>query len=457
MDNWAREFTIHSYIPKSKVQVVDGTTKADGTKLKTMSLALKLKQLANPNASIFITNTDSIGNKNIFPVLLDMGFEFMAIDESHKFKSYKANRTKNLHKISSQAQLRYKFILTGSPVLQSALDLWSQFYILDPKILGANYFSFRAKYFYDKNADMPPHIHFANWIPKDKAFYKKFGMDYVDPNELLNGIIYKHANRVMKNDVLDLPERLYQRIDVSFNKEQGRIYNEMKTDLLSFLEDPTSKKDMLELLESDEVIDLPESMQANLAIVKTLRMQMIVNGIFTNAEGEVIEIPCNKYNELEDFLETVLANPANKVIVWSVFSATYERIAKVVSKFTNEYTFLTGKQSYEEKIANVDYFNKGSARVIIANQGAGGTGINLTAANYDLYFSRGFNLEHDLQSEARAYRGGQTRNVTRVDLVINDSIDSDVLTALQAKKEVAEDILAPRKEFTAKEIIGFIK
>lgn len=391
------------------------------------------------------------------PIIENMGFEFLAIDESHKFKTHNSTRTKAMHLLSLQKQLKYRFILTGSPVLQSALDLWAQFYILNPEILGANYYSFLREYFYDANADMPPHVHFPNWIPKDEKYYKKLNKPYVDPNNTLHNIIYRHANRVMKSEVLDLPERLYQRIDVPFNKDQKRIYEEMESELVAFIKEPVSKGSILDILESEDLADLPESMRANLAIVKALRLQMIVNGIFTNDEGEVKELPCDKYKELENLLETILAEPSNKVIIWSVFSATYNRIAEVVKKFTKEYTFLTGLQTYEEKVANVDYFNKGKARVIIANQGAGGTGINLTAANYDIYFSRGFSLEHDLQSEARAYRGGQTRNVTRIDLVIPNSIDTKVLDALASKKEMSEDILATRKEFTAKEITSFIK
>ena len=80
---------------------------------------------------------------------------------------------------------------------------------------------------------------------------------------------------------------------------------------------------------------------------------------------------------------------------------------------------------------------------MVASQAAGGTGVNLTAANYMIYFSRGYSLEHDLQSEARAYRGGSERHtsITRIDLVSEGTLDVAVLKALQSKKDLSTDIL----------------
>ena len=119
---------------------------------------------------------------------------------------------------------------------------------------------------------------------------------------------------------------------------------------------------------------------------------------------------------------------------------------------------LTGQQNRQEKQDNVDAFNTDdSVKVIIANQGAGGTGVNLTAANYEIYYSRSFVLEHDLQADARAYRGGQTRKTTRIDLITPDTIDAKIVEALAAKRQGAEDILAARvKEFSRNDILGML-
>ena len=92
----------------------------------------------------------------------------------------------------------------------------------------------------------------------------------------------------------------------------------------------------------------------------------------------------------------------------------------------------------------MDRFRKDdSCRVMIANQGAGGAGINLVEASYSIYYSKGFSLEHDLQSEARNHRGGSEIHdkITRIDLVCPNTIDESINEALSNKQHVADRIL----------------
>jgi SNF2 family DNA or RNA helicase len=197
-------------------------------------------------------------------------------------------------------------------------------------------------------------------------------------------------------------------------------------------------------------------MSADLAIVKTLRLMQITAGIFSNEDGVITVLKTELEKELKNLLEEICANPANKVIIWTVFVATYDLIAELCKSLNINYTFLTGRQNKDEKQDNVDAFNEDpKVQVIIANQGAGGTGVNLTAANYDIYYTWDFSLEKHLQSGARAYRGGQTRKYTSYKLVTKDSIAEKSLYSLKAKAKGAEDILAV-KEFSRSEILGFI-
>lgn len=454
VENWKREFSVHSKVPQCSIQIVDGKTKLDGKKVKTAQLKLKLKQLQNTGASIVIINTESVGNKNLWPLIMGMGFKALVVDESHRFKNPSATRTKALHKLSLQNNLTYRYILTGTPILQSALDLWSQFFILDPSILGRNFFSFRSRYFYDANSSMPSHIHFPNWVPKDRKYYKRLGIEYNDDFADLNKVIYRHASRVMKDDCLDLPPFINQSVPVEMSKEQARLYKDMRDDLVAFLDSSNAAT----LCDLGNITDLEEAevMSADLAIVKTLRLMQIIAGVFTNEEGKATLIPTDRLKILEGLLEELCSNKENKIIVWTVFKATYEAIANVCDKLGIKFTMLTGLQDKDEKQENVDNFNNDkSIQVLIANQGAGGTGVNLTASNYSIYYTRSFNLEHDLQSEARNYRGGQSRKVTRIDLVTPDTIDERILTALKVKKKTAANILEV-KEIKRSEILRAI-
>lgn len=457
LENWKRELLTHTYIKEETIQILDGCTKPNGKKLKNPSKKLRLEQMANPLAEVFILNTDNVSNVDVWNEILDLGIEMLVVDESHRFKSATGKRTKAMHKLSQQPQCRYKFILTGSPILQSALDLWSQFFILDPDILGAHYFSFRSKYFYDKNAHMPSHVHFPNFVPKDKSYFKKHGFVKDESMDGLNEVIYRHADRVMKDDVLDLPPRTYSTIDVSFTKEQERIYKEMRDDLVAFLEAPES----LALTSEGnlpELEALPEMMRVDLAIVKSLRLQQLVCGVFTNSDGEITSLPTNRIKVLKDLVTELAANKENKIIIWTIFTPTYAQISELCESLEVNYVMLTGQQSRQEKQDNVDAFNTDpKIQVIIANQGAGGTGVNLTSANYEIYYSRSFVLEHDLQADARAYRGGQKRQTNRIDLITPDTMDSRIVETLKGKRDHAEDILEVKKQdLTRSEILGMV-
>jgi len=140
---------------------------------------------------------------------------------------------------------------------------------------------------------------------------------------------------------------------------------------------------------------------------------------------------------LEDYCES------GKVIVWAVFHQNYEQIAYVCRKLGLDCAMLTGQQNQKEKEKSVNDFTKGSLPVLIANPGAGGTGVNLTQAPVSIWYSRNFNLEHRLQALARNHRGGSEMHekITCIDLVARDSLDVHILQALENKENIAQAIL----------------
>lgn len=485
-DNWKREIQIHTYINPNLVQVIDGTTKKDGKILKNPNKTLKLKQVSDESKQIFICTTATV--KNLKQYRLDkktkkkirvdlesevwhqigkLGIEFIIVDESHHFKDPTGSRVKGLHKLIGQPQLKYKFILTGSPVLQDALDLWSQFYILDPMILGPNYMTFRSQYFYDKNAHMPQQIHFPDWVPKDEKYFNSLREVGVPEEEIermqlgnLNNLIYKHACRVMKRDVLDLPERTYQTLEVGMDPKHKKMYNEFRDNLVTLLDNKSKpiKAELERILENDLDLkeNIPDIMSADLAIVKTLRLMQLVCGIFTNDDGEVTLIPTERLKLLKETLQTITANKENKVVIWTVFTPTYGQIAELCKELKIRYVFLNGTQSKDEKQKAMDQFqNDPEVGAIIANPSAGGTGCNLTSGNYEVDYSRSFKLGDWLQKDARVDRGGQKRTTTSITLKTLDTIDSRCVERLHEKAQHAEDILA-RKDFSREEILGMI-
>ena len=136
-----------------------------------------------------------------------------------------------------------------------------------------------------------------------------------------------------------------------------------------------------------------------------------------------------------------------KVIIWANFRANYGQIGRMLKSMKIDFTELHGEVKAKDRQVNIDRFqNDPKCRAIICNQQAGGVGVNLTAADTAIFYSRNFSLEQDLQAEARNHRGGSEihKKITRIDLVARDSIDEIILTALRNKLDMAERILELR-------------
>jgi len=404
--NWRNEIEKYTKIPLSKVFVLN----------QPIAQRLDLYKKC-PADSIFITNYEAFANASFAKEVAAKPPEFLILDESHRVKGVSAARTKAIIKISDQMAnhpLFYRMILTGTPVLNSEMDLFSQYRILDGgKRLGKNYFEFRAKYFEDKNRWMPKHSHFPKFVPKESTRQK------------LKDLISEISIHASKSLCLDLPPLVRVSVPVTMSPEQTKAYNDMKKEFLVFVEAGVAV--------------------AQLAITKALRMQQILSGFLKLDDGTIHRFEKNpRASALNDLIEDIAPN--HKVIVWSIFHEDHEVVKQACRNAKVQFAELTGLVA--NKQAEIDRFQTDDkCRVMIASQAAGGTGVNLTAANYMIYYSRGYSLEHDLQSEARAYRGGSERHasITRIDLISENTIDVAVLKALQGKKDLSMDILALAK------------
>jgi SNF2 family DNA or RNA helicase len=400
--NWRDEIKKYTGIPLEKVFVLQG------------SIAERLQMVkVLPKDSIFITNYEAFANSKFVDAFLFFPPEFLILDESHRVKGPSAIRTKALFKLSDKMgnlSVKYRMLLTGTPVLNNEMDLFAQYRILDGgKRLGKNFFEFRARYFEDKNKFMPKHSHFPKWVTKQTS------------KDVLKKLISEISMHAAKDECLDLPPLVRSTVSIDMGAEQKKAYNDMKNEFLAVCKSGVAV--------------------ATLAITKALRMQQILSGFLKLEDGTIHRFNTNpRAAALEELLEDI--TPKNKVIVWSIFHEDHEVVRNICKKLKIGYAELTGE--VKDKQSQINLFqNDDSVRVMVASQAAGGTGVNLTAANYMVYYSRGYSLEHDMQSEARAYRGGSERHtsITRIDLVNEGTLDVAVLKALQGKKDLSQDIL----------------
>lgn len=349
-----------------------------------------------------------IPNSLIHKIPLNKNFESMIVDESHMFKNPSAKRTKVAMQISRRAKKR--LIMTGTPILNSPMDAWSQIQIMDGcagTVFDKNFFVFRAQYFYNANANSS-----RNW-PDWKVQEAKMP-------SFRNKIAQK-SYFAKKEDCLDLPPFVQVQIPVELSKEQSRAYLEMKKEFLTSIEGQ----------------DTPAI--AKMAVTKILRLQQIISGHVTLADGDVATLESNRAQALQDLLESI----QKKVIVWCNFAHDYKVIADVCVKANRSFHMLTGQQSANLKDQEINAWKASDSGVLIANPKSGGVGLNLAESDTMIYYNRSYSLGDDLQSQARAYRGGSEvhAKITRYDLYTPNTIDSIVLSALNKKQDGLEALL----------------
>ena len=426
--NWKDEWHMHSKIDQDKVILLTGSSQDRVKRFKQYAWDKEGK----PTGRVFVTNYEALLMLELFKSFLAWQPEAVVADESHKIKDYSAKRTKKLLELSGpeykykpnskekeliRPEPKHKFILTGTPVLNTPMDLFTQFLFMDGgKTFGDSFYIFRATYFHDKNAGMPKAKYFPDWKPIP---------------QMLDIMAKKIANSAMsakKSDCLDLPPFVPKKISLGMSPAQSKMYEEMKRDFITFME-----------TEGRE----PSPVTAQLAITKALRLMQITSGFVRDTQGEDHQLPATpKLEALRELLSDLA--PHHKVIVWAVWKENYAQIKALCRELGFRFVEVTGDTPAGKRFENVDRFNNDpDVRVFIGHPGSGGIGINLVASDIAIFYSRTFSLEHSLQAEARNYRGGSEihQSVTRYDLVCSETIDEAVQKRLEQKLEIGHSVL----------------
>lgn len=330
----------------------------------------------------------------------------IAIDESTTIKNHKAKRTKALIKIASG--FKYRRLLTGSPITKSPMDIYSQCEFLRPGLLGYDsYYAFQGRYAVVQRKTMGQH-----------AFQQIVGFRNLD--ELTNKID-TFSYRVLKQDCLDLPDKIYTVRYVGLTKEQRDMYNSIRQHAMVML-------------------DNGEMSTAPAVITQMLRLQQIMSGHLKTDDGETIYFPSQRL----DALEEIINEHDGKAIIWSRFRHDIQSITDMLNAKFGEGCAAAyyGDTSDDERNRIVQDFQQSDRlKYFVGNPATAGYGLTLTEANLVVYYANDFNLETRSQSEDRAHRIGQKNNVTYVDLISEGTIDEKIVKSLQSKIDISAKVL----------------
>ena len=329
----------------------------------------------------------------------------MAIDESTTIKTPTARRTKNIIGIGKHA--KYRRIMTGSPITKNPLDLYTQCEFLDPYLLDfASYYAFRNRY-----AEMKT-MHLRGRSIQVVHKFQNLGE--------LSDTVKNFSYRVLKEDCLDLPEKVFIKRHVTLTPDQKKIYKQMKDNALAMLNGKVTT--------------------TMTVLTQLMRLHQITCGHFTADDGSTQAVESNRLNELMDILEDV----DGKVIIWANYQMSVgEIIQALVKKYGEEsYVHYYGLTAQEDRQDFIRKFqNDPKCRFLVGTPQTGGYGITLTQANTVIYYSNGYDLEKRLQSEDRAHRIGQKKTVTYIDLIAEDTIDEKIVKALRDKINIASEVM----------------
>jgi len=376
---------------------------------KKQQAALKKLFIHDEDLVIFLMNIEAFSTKKgmrIAEKFLLAHSALMAIDESTTIKSPTASRTKSVLKLRVLA--KYRRILTGAPVTKSPLDLYTQCFFLDPDLLDfSSYYTFKNRYAIMVDRNVGTH-----------SFKHVMGYQRLDE---LNGKLNDFSYRVLKEDCLDLPEKVYMKRMITLTPEQKRMYGEMKKFALSELE---GKK-----------------ITATSVLAQLVRLHQITCGHLTLDDGDIRTLKNNRIKELLDILEET----DGKIIIWAVYRHDIKEITKILSERygANTVESFFGDTLDRDRQDIIDRFQdrESDLRFFVGNPKTGGYGLTLTASHTVIYYSNSYDLETRLQSEDRAHRISQDKKVTYIDLITEGTVDELIVKNLRGKINLATKIM----------------
>jgi superfamily II DNA or RNA helicase len=323
-------------------------------------------------------------------------FSYVILDESQAIKNPQANITKAVQKLNA----KYRLVMTGTPLENSTMDLWSQMNFVNSGLLGTQ------KYFKD---------HFQ--IPIEK---KADG----DMKKRLYFLIKPYLLRREKRQVAaDLPEKMESITYCGMSEEQERLYDKTK----SFYRDVLLKQIKDEGLQ-----------KSRFSVLQGLtKLRQLANHPLLCEEGYVGE--SGKMEAVLEKLETVLEQH-HKVLIFSQFVQHLQIIKRALDEQGVAYAYLDG--STTDRKGQVESFQKSDGQsVFLISLKAGGVGLNLTAADYVFLLDPWWNPAAEAQAIDRAHRIGQEKTVFTYKFITKETVEEKILALQQRKLDLANELV----------------
>lgn len=336
--------------------------------------------------------------------------DMIIADESQKIKNPQASQSKGMHKLGDVA--KYKMILSGTPVQNSPLDVYSQYRFLDKTIFGTSFYAFKTKY-----------VRMGGY-----QGYQIVG--YINQDEMIQKA-HSIAYRVTKREALDLPDELFTMRYCELEPSARKIY------------DTITKENYVALMSGAEITT------TNI-LTRLLRMSQITGGFVNDDDGNTKFISEAKLKALDEIIDDVVIDNGKKIVIFARFINEINAIKKLLEDKKIKYSWIAGEVKMENRGQMVkDFQENDDVKVFVAQIQTAGLGITLTAADTSVFYSMDYNFANYSQALARLHRIGQKNNVNHIHLLAKNTIDEKIMLALEHKEDIAKSVVDNwRKYFT---------
>lgn len=393
-DTWALEALKWDHLNHLRVSTVLGTEK-------------KRKEALRKEADIYVINVENVDWLIGF-YGINHPFDTWVLDESSKFKNPKSKRFKALKQVRPKVARVYN--LTGSPAPNSLLDLWAPMYLLDMgERFGESFAKFREQYFHKEN-EYSPHSKYTIHTEADALI----GEGYYEKK------IYNKISDICismkKEDYLDLPPLISSRVNVILKGTELEKYEEFERNAIL---------QMFENEETDSGFDV--EINAVNAAALNIKLMQFASGAVYDEDKVYHEVHNAKIEALRDILETS-RDTGKTVIVGYWFQHSKDRI----KKYLNEYEPHEYKGPKDKEL-----WNAGKISFLLVQIASVAFGLNLQAGGHNIvaFEMPNWSLELWEQFIARIHRQGQLYSVILLNLIVQGTIDEDMVESIETKAE----------------------
>ena len=385
---WKDEFSKFAAFPYT-LAVLEGTSDKKRKQIDSFS---------GDGLLVLVINYESVWR--LETELLAWQPDMVVADEGHKIKTHNTSASKAMHRIGQR--VHYKMLLTGTPVTNKAIDIFSQYKFLNPDIYGRSFYTFRSRYFFMTG--------YGEHTPVMKASMER------DFTRRLHSIAF----RATKAECLDLPEITDITRKVELEPKAMKIYKRLVDESYAEL--------------ANGEVTVPN------VLTQLLRLCQLTGGFLGHDDDSRVEQVSNaKLSVLEDIIDASLEE-GKKLVVIARFVPELHAIQKMLDKKGIRYSCIMGEVKDRENQVRLFQTNP-AVQVFVGQVATAGMGITLTAASTMVFYSMDFSMSNYEQCRARIHRAGQKYPCTYIHIIAEGTVDTKVLQALRNKANLAKSLV----------------